>query len=129
MTKCLSGSIPTSCRPPSRSSIGQETVLAAGRFDTNNAGYAAMKHVAAWLDRVWAVEGSGGGRPLAQRLLVDGEPVVDVPPNCRRGLGCSTLATTERPMLTTRTRSRPWRSAPRVCERCLTTAIWRSCGC
>jgi transposase len=39
------------------------------------------KRVSAWPDRVWAVEGSGGaGRPLAQRLLADGEPVVDVPP-------------------------------------------------
>jgi transposase len=60
----------------------QETVLAVGRFGTNKTGYAAMKkHVAGWPDRVWAVEGSGGaGRPLAQRLLADGERVVDVPP-------------------------------------------------
>ena len=60
----------------------QEKVLATGRFDTEKAGYAAMrKHVAQWPDRVWAVEGSGGaGRPLAQRLLADGEHVVDVPP-------------------------------------------------
>jgi hypothetical protein len=60
----------------------QETVLAFGRFETNKTGYAAMKkHVAGWPDRVWAVEGSGGaGRPLAQRLLADGERVVDVPP-------------------------------------------------
>ena len=59
----------------------RETVLATGRFSTDNAGYAAMlKHVAAWPDRVWAVEGSNGaGRPLAQRLLADGEHVVDVP--------------------------------------------------
>jgi transposase len=58
-----------------------ETVLATGRFSTDKAGYAAMrKHVAAWPDRVWAVEGSNGaGRPLAQRLLADGEQVVDVP--------------------------------------------------
>ncbi|HEU0040923.1 MAG TPA: transposase [Jiangellaceae bacterium] len=58
-----------------------ETVLATGRFDTDRAGHAAMlKHVAAWPDRVWAVEGSNGaGRPLAQRLLADGEDVVDVP--------------------------------------------------
>lgn len=60
----------------------RETVLASGRFDTNKAGYAAMKkHVTTWPDRVWAVEGSGGaGRPLAHRLLADGERVVDVPP-------------------------------------------------
>ncbi|MGB7983342.1 MAG: IS110 family transposase [Candidatus Nanopelagicales bacterium] len=59
----------------------QETVLATGRFATDKAGYAAMrKHVAAFPERVWAVEGSNGaGRPLAQRLLADGEYVVDVP--------------------------------------------------
>ena len=58
-----------------------ETVLATGRFGTDKAGYAAMrKHVAAYRERVWAVEGSNGaGRPLAQRLLADGEHVVDVP--------------------------------------------------
>jgi transposase len=33
-----------------------------------------------WPRRVWAVEGAGGvGRPLAARLLADGEVVVDVP--------------------------------------------------
>jgi transposase len=33
-----------------------------------------------WSERVWAVEGSNGAsRPLAQRLLADGEYVVDVP--------------------------------------------------
>jgi transposase len=38
------------------------------------------KHVAAWPERTWAVEGSNGaGRSLAQRLLADGERVVDVP--------------------------------------------------
>jgi transposase len=58
-----------------------ETVLATGRFGTDKAGYAAMRrHVVAYPDRVWAVEGSNGaGRPLAQRLLADGEHVVDVP--------------------------------------------------
>jgi transposase len=59
----------------------RETILATGRFGTDKAGYAAMrKHVSGWQDRVWAVEGSNGaGRPLAQRLLADGEQVVDVP--------------------------------------------------
>jgi transposase len=58
-----------------------ETVLASGRFGTDKAGYAAMRrHVAGWPERVWAVEGSNGaGRSLAQRLLADGEQVVDVP--------------------------------------------------
>jgi transposase len=59
----------------------RERVLATGRFSTDSAGYAAMrKAVSRWPDRVWAVEGSNGaGRPLAQRLLADGEHVVDVP--------------------------------------------------
>nr|WP_235531360.1 IS110 family transposase [Phycicoccus sp. Soil748] len=58
-----------------------EKFLGSGRFTTDRAGYAAMrKYVAGWPDRVWAVEGSNGaGRPLAQRLLEDGEHVVDVP--------------------------------------------------
>ena len=59
----------------------RERVLATGRFGADKAGYAAMrKHVESYPDRVWAVEGSNGaGRPLAQRLLADGEYVVDVP--------------------------------------------------
>jgi transposase len=58
-----------------------ERVLAAGRFATDKTGYAAMRRqVADWPERTWAVEGSNGaGRPLAQRLLADGEQVVDVP--------------------------------------------------
>jgi transposase len=58
----------------------RETVLATGRFGTDKAGYAAMrKQVAAWTLRKWLVEGNGAGRPLAQRLLADGEHEVDVP--------------------------------------------------
>jgi transposase len=59
----------------------REKVLATGRFATDRGGYAAMcKQVAAWPEREWAVEGSNGaGRPLAQRLLADGQHVVDVP--------------------------------------------------
>lgn len=58
-----------------------EQVLATGRFATDNSGYAAMrKHVVAWPERTWAIEGSNGaGRALALRLLADGEHVVDVP--------------------------------------------------
>ncbi|MGH8894473.1 MAG: IS110 family transposase, partial [Actinomycetes bacterium] len=59
----------------------QEQVLASGRFATDKTGYAAMRRlVSVWPDRVWAVEGSNGaGRSVAQRLLGDGEQVVDVP--------------------------------------------------
>ena len=58
-----------------------ENLLGSGRFTTDKAGYAAMrKYVSQWPDREWAVEGSlGVGRPLAQRLLENGERVVDVP--------------------------------------------------
>ena len=58
-----------------------EQLLGAGRFDTTNAGYAAMqRYVKQWPDRLWAVEGANGaGRPLAQRLVAAGERVVDVP--------------------------------------------------
>ncbi|WP_197684364.1 IS110 family transposase [Aeromicrobium choanae] len=39
-----------------------------------------LSYAKSWPDRVWAVEGSNGaGRPLAQRLLENGEQVVDVP--------------------------------------------------
>ena len=59
----------------------RERLFATGRFKTDKSGYAAMRqHVAGWSERTWAVEGSNGaGRPLAQRLLADGEHVVDVP--------------------------------------------------
>ncbi|BBH17716.1 hypothetical protein Back2_20030 [Nocardioides baekrokdamisoli] len=55
--------------------------LGGGRYPTDNDGYKRVrKYVAQWPDRVWAVEGANGaGRPLAQRLLADGESVVDVP--------------------------------------------------
>ena len=58
-------------------------------------------------ERVWAVEGSNGaGRPLAQRLLADGEPVVDVPAKLSARAREPTPVTTARPTPTTRT---PWR--------------------
>jgi transposase len=58
-----------------------EKKLGCGRFTTDKAGYSAMRRYAkTWPERVWAVEGSNGaGRPLAQRLLKDGEQVLDVP--------------------------------------------------
>ncbi|MEV7232097.1 IS110 family transposase [Polymorphospora sp. NPDC051019] len=61
---------------------GDETVIGGGRFDTDRDGYAAMKTYATqWPTRVWAIEGCQGiGRHIANRLLADGEQVVDVPP-------------------------------------------------
>jgi transposase len=59
----------------------REQPVAVGRYGTDRDGYQAMlaagrRHP----DRVWAVEGCNGiGRHVAQRLLADGEPVLDVP--------------------------------------------------
>ena len=59
----------------------REKVLGGGRFGADRDGYRRMLTAAGrWPDRVWAVEGSHGiGRHLAQRLVADGEQVVDVP--------------------------------------------------
>jgi transposase len=58
-----------------------EQVLGGGRFGTDVEGFTSMlAYVAAWPDRVWAIEGCEGiGRHVAQRLIAQGEPVVDVP--------------------------------------------------
>jgi transposase len=59
----------------------RETVLAQGRFGTDRDGYRAMLALGRrHSERVWAVEGCNGiGKHLAQRLVADGEPVIDVP--------------------------------------------------
>jgi transposase len=60
-----------------------ETILSKGlRFGTDREGHDAMRrHVRAWPNRVWAIEGCQGiGRHVANRLLDEGEIVVDVPP-------------------------------------------------
>jgi hypothetical protein len=59
----------------------REAVQGRGRFGTGTAGDRQLLQAARqWPQRVWAVEGANGiGRPLAQRLLADGERVWDVP--------------------------------------------------
>jgi transposase len=59
----------------------REKVLARGRFGTDSDGYRQMLAAGrAFSDRVWAVEGCNGvGRHIAQRLVADGETVLDVP--------------------------------------------------
>jgi len=59
-----------------------EKDLAALRVRNDNDGYREMLRLAKrWPQRTWAVEGAGGvGVQLAQRLVADGETVVDVPP-------------------------------------------------
>src|SRR4051794_19662283 len=59
-----------------------EAIVGRGRFGTDREGHDAMRrHVKTWPDRVWAIEGCQGiGRHVANRLLAEGETVVDVPP-------------------------------------------------
>lgn len=67
----------------------REVLRATGTFPTTNPGYRAMLKVAGqWPRRVWAVEGAGGvGRPLAQRLLADGNGSWTYRRSCPRGCG------------------------------------------
>jgi transposase len=59
-----------------------EEQLAALQVANDSDGYREMLRLAKrWRDRTWAVEGAGGvGVQLAQRLVADGETVLDVPP-------------------------------------------------
>jgi transposase len=59
-----------------------EMILGGGRYATDVAGYAAMvKFGKQFPERTWAIEGCNGiGKHIANRLLADGELVVDVPP-------------------------------------------------
>ena len=59
----------------------REVLRVVGTLPMTRDGYRALRQVARqWPDRMWAIEGANGtGRPLAQRLLADGERVLDVP--------------------------------------------------
>lgn len=59
----------------------RERQLAALQVSNDNDGYREMLRLARkWKDRTWVIEGAGGvGCHLAQRLVADGETVVDVP--------------------------------------------------
>ena len=58
-----------------------EVELASARFANDRDGYRLMRAlVRRWADRTWAVEGCWRcGKHIAQRLVADGETVVDVP--------------------------------------------------
>jgi transposase len=58
-----------------------KTVIESARFANSTDGYAQLTAFAGrWAQRRWAVEGCfGAGRSLAQRLVADGELVLDVP--------------------------------------------------
>jgi transposase len=58
-----------------------EHVLGHGRYPTDTTGYRDMlAYGRRYTDRIWAVEGCNGiGKHIAQRLVADGETVIDVP--------------------------------------------------
>jgi hypothetical protein len=87
-----------------------DEVVDGGRFGTDRDGYAAMlRYGRQWRNRVWAIEGCAGiGKHIANRLLADGEEVVDVRRSCRPGPGFSRLGRVERPTLPMPTRLRWW---------------------
>jgi transposase len=68
-----------------------EMILGGGRYATDVAGYAAMvKFGKQFPERTWAIEGCNGiGKHIANRLLADGELVVDVPPKLSARTRCS----------------------------------------
>ncbi|MEN8707188.1 MAG: IS110 family transposase [Nocardioides marinisabuli] len=89
--KTASGRVVIGMDPHKRSATievmtADETIIGAGRFDTDSAGFTAMRRYVNQIrpdieDRVWAVEGCNGiGRHIAVRLLAAGEQVIDVPP-------------------------------------------------
>ena len=87
MSDAMAGQVVVGMDPHKRSvtievMAGDETVLGGGRFATTAEGHRQMRDcVAAWPERVWAIEGCAGiGGHVATRLLRDGEPVIDVPP-------------------------------------------------
>lgn len=107
-----------------------ESILSKGRFGTDSEGLEAMRrHVKAWPDRVWAIEGCQGiGRHVANRLLAEGEAVVDVPPKLSArarvfatGQGRKTDATDAHSVALVGTRMSGLR-------RWSTTSSWLCCG-
>ncbi len=106
----------------------EEAVAGGGRFGTDRGDYAAMlRYGRRWPDRVWAIEGCAGiGKHIANRLLADGEQVVDVPPKLSArtrvfatGQGRKTDATDAHSVALVGTRMA-------VCVRWSTTSSWRS---
>ena len=89
-------------------------VLAAGRFGADREGYRSMLALGRrYGSRRWAVEGCNGvGKHLAQRLVADGETVVDVPAKLAAQVRVLSTGNGRKTDRSTRTRS-PW---PR-CER------------
>jgi transposase len=78
-------------------------LLGQQRITATLEGYQALRQWAGqWEDRRWAVEGAHGiGRALAQRLVGDGEQVLDVPAKLAARVRCCRSATAARATPTT----------------------------
>jgi hypothetical protein len=89
-------------------------LLGQQRVPATLEGYQALRVWAErWPQRCWAVEGAHGiGRALAQRLVGDGEQVLDVPAKLAARVRCcqSGMAARAIPMMRSRSRSPPPRT-------------------
>jgi transposase len=85
---------------------------------------------ARWPDRRWAVEGAHGiGRALAQRLVGDGEQVLDVPASLAARVRVLSVGHGRKSDPTTRSRSRSPPAASRSCARSASRTRRRCCSC
>jgi transposase len=97
----------------------REILRATGRFATDGRSYRQLLQLARqWPERIWAVEGANGiGRPLTQRLLAEGERVLDVPAKLAARARVSIPGRAARPTPRTRTPSSWSRCGTRDCAR------------
>ena len=108
----------------------RENSLAALQVGNDTAGYRDMLRLARrWPERTWAVEGAAGiGVQLAQRLVADGETVLDVPPKLSTRARIFDVGHGRKNDPAT---PEPWRwsrSAPRGCAGWCPTTRWSRCG-
>ena len=94
-----------------------EQPLMGGRFGTDSEGYRLLLAAGRQFgQRVWAVEGCQGvGRHLAQRLVADGETVLDVPAKLSARARVFSTGQGRKTAPLTRTPSRWSRPARRPC--------------
>lgn len=108
-----------------------ECVLGQGRLATDPAEYRDMlalgrRHP----ERVWAVEGCNGiGKHLAQRLVADGETVLDVPAKLSARARVFSTDQAARPTPSMLIPSRSWPCGPPAWHRYGRMIIWWCCGC